>query len=143
MVNFTKRQRQGLTTSSAEFGFQGKGYSPSFEEIWRMAGPEFRSLTVHKAHYEISKKGTALRRDLQSQPLIDVLAQRNGLAGLALRRVCCSSLPAAGLPPLPLVGTHCAGKPVRAGNPEPSRFPISPETKMFMFSKCAATPMQG
>ena len=111
----TKRQRQ-VYDFIAEF-VQGKGYSPSFEEIGDGLGLSSLA-TVHKHITNLEKKGL-LRRDYNRSRSIDVLPPKGrlkqALAAAASVAAASPRLAAA----LPLVGRIAAGKPVETlENPE-------------------------
>jgi len=111
----TKRQRQ-VYDFIAEF-VQGKGYSPSFEEIGDGLGLSSLA-TVHKHITNLEKKGL-LRRDYNRSRSIDVLPPKGRLKqalAAAASVAAASPRPAAALP---LVGRIAAGKPVETlENPE-------------------------
>ena len=111
----TKRQRQ-VYDFIAEF-VQGKGYSPSFEEIGDGLGLSSLA-TVHKHITNLEKKGL-LRRDYNRSRSIDVLPPKGRLKQALAAAASVAAASPRPVAVLPLVGRIAAGKPVETlENPE-------------------------
>ena len=111
----TKRQRQ-VYDFIAEF-VQGKGYSPSFEEIGDGLGLSSLA-TVHKHITNLEKKGL-LRRDYNRSRSIDVLPPKGRLKQALAAAASVAAASPRPVSVLPLVGRIAAGKPVETlENPE-------------------------
>ena len=111
----TKRQRQ-VYDFIAEF-VQGKGYSPSFEEIGDGLGLSSLA-TVHKHITNLEKKGL-LRRDYNRSRSIDVLPPKGRLKQALAAAASVAAASPRPVSILPLVGRIAAGKPVETlENPE-------------------------